>query len=165
MTQEDAIATTPEQAPIDPAAALAQLRSQQNFARAVPAGIAAALVGAALWAITVFATQMKLGLIAVVIGALVGYAIRVSGKGIDQKFGILGAVCAALGWALGTISGDIAFVAQYVHRSIPDVVSRLGFNGTLSLAVNASDGMDILFLGIAIYEGYKLSFRYRLKRR
>jgi hypothetical protein len=64
------------QAAMNPAVALAQLRSRQNFGRAVPAGIAAALAGAAVWAVTVFATEMKLGLIAVLIGAFVVYAIR-----------------------------------------------------------------------------------------
>ena len=153
------------EAAINPAPALAQLRSQQNFARAVPAGIVAALVGAAIWAITVYATNMKLGIIAIVIGALVGYAIRVTGNGIDQKFGLLGAACAALGWALGTFCSDIAFVANYVHRPFPEVFFNLGLERSMSLAFSAADAMDILFLGIAIYEGYKFSFRYRLKRR
>jgi hypothetical protein len=153
------------QAAMSPAIALAQLKSRQNFGRAVPAGLAAALVGAALWAVTVYATNMKLGLIAVVIGAFVGYAIRVTGNGIDQKFGVLGAAYAALGWALGTVAGDVAFVAQYAHRPIPDVVASLGLERIASLAFNAADAMDIVFLAIAIYEGYRFSFRYRLKRR
>jgi hypothetical protein len=89
----------------------------------------------------------------------------VTGNGVDQKFGILGAACAALGWALGTIGSDVAFVAQYAHRPILDVMSSLGFERILSLAFNAADPMDILFFGIALYEGYRFSFRYRLKRR
>jgi len=144
--------------------AVAMVKAQQNFAAAIPAGIVASIVGAGLWAGTVFVTQMKLGLIAIAVGALVGYAIRKAGKGIDQKFGILGAICAAFGWGLGTLLSDVAFLAKHVGRPFGDVLMSLGLDGTISFVTRAADGMDLLFLGIAVYEGYKLSFRYRLKK-
>jgi hypothetical protein len=144
--------------------AIAQVRAQQNFAAAVPVGIVAAIVGAGLWAVTVYATEMKLGLVAIAVGALVGYAVRTVGKGIEQKFGILGAICAALGWGLGTMLSDVAFLAKHVGRSFGDVLMSLGLSETISFVARASDAMDLLFLGIAVYEGYKLSFRYRLKK-
>jgi hypothetical protein len=144
---------------------VAQLKAQQNFILAVPAGLAAAIVGAALWAGTVFATEMKIGLIAVAVGALVGYAIRATGKGIDAKFGVLGAVCAAFGWGLGTVLSDVSFLAKHVGRPYVDVLISMGFERSISFAISAFEPMDLLFLGIAIYEGYKFSLRYRLKRR
>ncbi|MBV8649866.1 MAG: hypothetical protein JO255_00280 [Alphaproteobacteria bacterium] len=143
---------------------IARLKAQQNFALAIPAGIAAAIVGAAIWGAAVFATETKIGLIAVALGALVGYAIRGTGKGIEPKFGVLGAVCAAFGWALGTILSDVAFLAKHVDKPFLDVLASLGVERTLSFATNVSEPMDLLFLGIAVYEGYKFSFKYRLKK-
>jgi hypothetical protein len=142
-----------------------QLKAQQNFALAIPAGVAAAIVGAALWAAAVFVTEMKIGLIAVALGALVGYAIRAAGKGIEQQFGVLGAVCAAFGWGLGTVLSDVAFLAKHVGRPVADVLMSLGLDRTILLVTGAFEPMDLLFLGIAVYEGYKFSFRYRLKKR
>ena len=142
--------------------ALAMLRSQQNFALAVPAGIVAALVGAILWAVVVYVSGYALGLMAIAVGAVVGYAVRATGKGVDQKFGILGAGCAALGWALGTALADVAMLAKLENLSFATAFADLGANGTVSLFMNAADGMDILFLGIALYEGYKFAFRYRI---
>ena len=142
--------------------AIAHLRSQQNFAMAIPAGIVAAIVGAVLWAVVVYVSGYALGLMAIVVGAVVGYAVSVTGKGVDQKFGILGAVCAALGWALGTLLADIAMLAKMESLSYAETISRLGLDGSVSLFMAAADGMDILFLGIAIYEGYKFAFRYRI---
>ncbi|WP_186729015.1 hypothetical protein [Sphingomonas panacisoli] len=141
---------------------IALLRSQQNFALAIPAGIVAAIAGAVLWAVVVYVSGYALGLMAIAVGAMVGYAVRAAGKGVDQKFGILGAVCAALGWALGTLLADIAMLAKLENLSFAETIGRLGMDGSVSLFMAAADVMDILFLGIAMYEGYKFALRHRL---
>jgi hypothetical protein len=145
------------------AGGLAALRDGQRFGPAVPAGLLAAVGGALLWALFTYLTNTQLGLIAVAIGALVGYAIRKAGHGVDRKFGLLGAACAALGWALGTILCDVAFLAKEAQQPFFLVVGRLGANEAASLALSAADGMDLLFLAIAVWEGYRLSFLHRLK--
>jgi hypothetical protein len=159
----DTVIEAPAPAEMSHEEAIEQLRALQNFALAVPAGLAAAIVGAVVWAAFVYFTEIKLGLIVVAVGALVGYAIRRTGHGLDPQFGILGGACAALGWALGTVLCDIAFVAKNVDRSFFEVLTTLGVGQSVSLAFRAADGMDLLFLAIAVWEGYKLSFRYRLR--
>lgn len=157
----DTIIETPDGGAADPEMNIDDMRSNQNFALAIPAGLFAALVGAVLWALFVYFTEMQLGLIAIAVGALTGFAIRYAGQGVDKPFGILGGVCAALGWALGTVLCDIGFAAREAAIPFLEALTRLGFGGSLSLALSASDGMDILFLAIAVWEGYKFSFRYR----
>lgn len=142
--------------------AIAQLRAQQNFPLAIAAGLGAAVVGAVLWALVVYVTNYSTGLMAIVVGALVGYAVRAAGKGVDQQFGIVGAVCAALGWALGTALADVAMLAQLQHVEVTDAATHLGVSGTADLFMAAADPMDLLFLAIAVWEGYKFAFRYRL---
>jgi hypothetical protein len=154
----DSITNNAAQAPEpDYDAQLAQLRARQNFALAIPAGLAAAVVGAVLWAVFVYATGMELGLIAVAVGALVGYAIRRVGRGIDPQFGVLGAICAALGWALGTALCDLAFLAKDTGGSFFDALSAIGAGQMISLMVRSLEAMDFLFLAIAVWEGWKLS--------
>jgi hypothetical protein len=128
-----------------------------RFMLAVPAGIGAAIVGALLWATVVYLTEFALGLFAVGVGALVGVAIRAVGRGGDRAFGILGGACAAFGWALGTILCDIAFLAQNAGRPFLDVLPLMDLSSTASLALAAADVMDLVFLAIAVYEGYRLS--------
>lgn len=142
--------------------ALHALRAQQNFALAVPAGLAAALAGAVIWAFFTYLTGMALGLIAIVIGALVGFAIRKVGRGVDMHFSALGALCSALGWALGTVLCDVAFLAKAAHRSFFEVLTILGTSDLASLVMQAADAMDFLFLAIAVWEGWKLSRAYSL---
>lgn len=140
---------------------LAQIQADQDFVRAVPAAVGAAILGALLWAAFGYFTGMSLGLVAILIGVLVGYAVRHVGKGVDARFGYLGAACSALGWALGTWLCDVALLAKQVDRPIMDVLGNVGAAGSLNLAVQASDAMDLLFLAIAVWEGYRFSFRYR----
>ncbi len=135
--------------------------SRGNFPLAICAGLGAAAAGAILWALFVYFTEMKLGLIVIAVGALVGLVIRKAGAGSDRRFGILGATCAAIAWALGTIFCDVAFVAKEVQRPFLDVLGNLGASESVSLALNAADGMDLLFLAIAVWEGYRLSLQVR----
>jgi len=126
---------------------------------AIVAGLAAAIVGAIIWALFTFETGMALGLIAIAVGALVGLAVRKVGNSADPKFGVVGAACAAFGWALGTVLCDIAFLAKEVERPFIDVAIALDLSQIASLAMSAADGMDVVFCAIAIYEGYRFSLR------
>jgi hypothetical protein len=139
--------------------AMEQIRSRQNFGLAVVAGLGAAIVGAVLWAVVVYVTNYEIGLIAVAVGAVVGLAVRQTGQGADQKFGILGAACAALGWGLGTVLGDVALAAGQLGLPFGETLTTVDL---MALVSTLASPMDLLFLGIAVFEGYKLSFRYRL---
>jgi len=130
-----------------------------NFALATVAGLAAAAFGAILWAVFVYLTHMELGLIAIALGALVGIAIQRAGRGSDMKFRLLGAACAALGWGLGMVLSTLALLAEEAGQPFLDVVARVGLGTGISLATKTSEAIDLLFLAIAVWEGYKLSSR------
>ena len=160
MMEEAAAETGQATAPAARALAVEQIRAAQNFTLAIPAGLVAALLGAGLWAAFAVATEMQLGLIAIAIGYVVGQAIQRVGKGIDTKFGVLGALCALFGCVLGNCLSALAFVAQAKHVSMFDLLSpAMMIRATTIFA----QPMDLLFYGIAIYEGYRFSFKYRLK--
>ena len=155
-------AETPDLEAMDHETALAHLRAQQRFGLAIAAGLGSALAGAVLWALVVYLTGYQIGLIAIAVGALVGFAVREAGRGVDMKFGILGAVCAALGWVLGTIMVDVAMVAQFENLPFLEVLGQLDAGKMVALLQATSDAMDLLFLAIAVYEGYRFAFRHRL---
>jgi hypothetical protein len=160
MVEEAAAETGQAAASAARALAVEQIRAAQNFTLAIPAGLAAALLGAGLWAAFTVVTEMQLGLIAIAIGYVVGQAIQRVGKGVDTKFGVLGALCALFGCVLGNCLSALAFVAQAKHISMLGLLSpAIMIRATTSFA----QPMDLLFYGIAVYEGYRFSFKYRLK--
>jgi hypothetical protein len=144
---------------------LALVRARQNLPLAIAAGVGAAVVGAIIWAVFVYVTHMKLGLVVIGIGFLVGFAVRSAGQGVDKVFGYLGAACSALGWALGTVLCTLAFVAKSAGEPMTTVLARLGPGELVAAAFRASDFMDLVFLAIAIWEGYRFSLRFTVKKR
>jgi hypothetical protein len=149
--------------PAAPAAvSIDTLKAAQNFPAAIGAGLAVAVGGAILWAVVTVGTHLKLGIMAIAIGFLVGKSIRAAGKGIDDKFGYLGAGCSFIGCLLGNILCLAAFYANARHISFMEAFSAL--DADIFARALTRDPMDLVFYAIAIYEGYKFSFKYRLRK-
>jgi hypothetical protein len=146
----------PQLAAADVQRAVERLREEQNLLAGVGAGAVAALIGAVLWAVITNATGYQIGFMAIGVGFLVGYAIRIAGKGIDQTFGIVGAVLALLGCVAGNVLAIIATIASQEGVPYGEVWSQYDLIGAMTVWFSP---IDLLFYGIAIYEGYKLSFR------
>jgi len=143
------------------AAFKAGLEAQQNLPMAIAGGLGAALVGGALWATVTVVTHYQIGWMAVGVGFLVGIVVRSLGKGLTKPFGIVGGACALLGCALGNVFSVMGFLSY--EESIPltqvviSVLNQPAAFGQLLFATMSP--MDFLFYAIAVYEGYKFSFR------
>ena len=151
-----------EEVSIDPTLlqyTLENLSSEQNLFLGVLAGAVAAVVGAALWAVVTITTGYQIGYMAVVVGFFVGFAMRQFGKGTDQVFGVVGAVLALLGCGLGNLFSACAVLSQQEGVPFFEVLSLLDLEIISELMAATFSPVDLLFYGIAIYEGYKLSFR------
>lgn len=142
---------------VQPTQAAAPL-APENFALAIPAGLAVAVVGAALWATIAVVTQMEIGIVAVAVGYAVGRAIKAVGHGRSEKFGILGAACSLLACVIGNLLSALFFFADQTHVPIMTVVSGSSPEFLFSLMKNFTQALDFLFYGIAIYEGFRFSF-------
>ncbi len=135
------------------------LRQEQNLSMGILGGAVGALVGAIAWAGIVAITNYQIGLVAIAIGFLAGYGVRLLGKGFDKSFGIAGAVLALLGVAFGNLLSVVILIAD--AQSIPyfDVLGQLDGAMIADIMTSTFSVMDLLFYGIAIYEGYRFSFR------
>lgn len=152
---------TPDPSQIDPAKIQAlqqRLLGRQNLPAAIGAGAISALVGATVWAVVTVSSNYQIGWMAVGVGFLVGWAVRMAGKGVTQPFGIIGAVFALLGCALGNLFSIYGFAAKGLDISLFSVIGAVPFSTVLSGFAQAMQPMDFLFYGIAVYEGYKFSF-------
>jgi hypothetical protein len=139
--------------------AIEQLRSQQNLAGGVIAGLVAALAGAAVWAGITVLTNFQIGWMAVGVGFLVGFAVRAVGKGVDKSFGIAGAILALLGCLTGNLLAVCGIVSRQEGIPFFTLLSRLNVQMIQELMTATFSPMDLLFYGIAVYESYRFSFR------
>ena len=139
--------------------ARARLRGQQDVVYALIGGAASALLGALIWALVTVTTNYQIGFMAIAVGLLVGFAVRYYGAGVDLYFGYIGAFFALLGCALGNLFSQVAFIADAESLSYFDTVTLLNFDIIGTIFVESFAPMDLLFYGIAAYEGYKFAFR------
>jgi len=138
---------------------LQQLSEEQNFAMAIIAGGCAALVGAGIWAAVTVITGYQIGWLAIGVGFLVAYAVRMAGKGLTTKFKVLGALLALAGCAVGNFLTVCHYLGQQYGLGYFEVLTRLKPGAIPDLMASSFSGMDLVFYAIAAYEGYKLSLR------
>ena len=143
--------------------AIASLRKQQNLSLAIAGGVGVAIAAAIVWAIVTVVTKMELGIAAVAVGYAVGRTIKELGKGIDPVFGYLGAGCALLGCLLGNLFSAVAFYAGAQNIPLSQALMNLDAALVEKLFTVFFQPMDLLFYGIAIYEGYRFSFKYKVR--
>jgi len=136
-----------------------KLRMEQNLSMGIVAGAVAAAAGAALWAILTALTKFQIGLMAVGIGFIVGYSVRTLGKGIDKAFGIAGAALSLAGCVVGNFASVLMMISQEESIPLGTLLSGLSFPMFLDIMTVTFHPMDLVFYAVAVYEGYRLSFR------
>ncbi len=141
------------------AALNAKLLREQNLVLGILAGAGAALAGALIWMGITIATQMQLGLVAIAIGAGVGYAVRYAGKGVTKVYGVVGAVLTLLSCLAGEVCTVIQMAATSAGIGFFEALSRVDFGVVIQNVVTNSSVITYVIYGIGIYEGYKFSFR------
>ncbi len=152
----------PHAEPVDPQRLVAMQRVQnghQSIVGAIIGGVFGAVIGAGAWAGITIATQFQIGFMAIGVGILVGLLVRKMGRGMTPVYGVIGAVFALLGCMAGNLLTVCWFLAENEHQSFTTVLSSLTPDAITTLLSATFNGMDLLFYGIAVYEGYKLSLR------
>ena len=138
---------------------ISELRAGQSLTAGFAAGTVAALVSAGIWAVITAATNFQIGWMAIGVGCLVGLAIRTFGKGIDKSFGIMGAVLAVLGCALGNLLSVCIIISQQEGIAFLSVISILNAEIIGELMAITFHPMDVVFYALAVYAGHKFSVR------
>lgn len=136
-----------------------KMRDEQDLSRGFLAGLGAAILGACLWAVITVLTGYQIGWMAVGVGFLVGFANRTFGRGVDKTFGYCGALLAFVGCMLGNLLSVCIMIGNQTETSSLAVLSSLTPATAIDLMMATFQPMDILFYALALYEGYKFSFR------
>ncbi len=138
---------------------ISKLRIHQDFYYAIIGSSLATLISAFIWAVVTVTTNYQIGYMAIGVGLLVGFSVQFFGAGIDKKFGYLGAILSLLGCLLGNLFSQVGFIAQEQSLGYFETLSYLNLGLIINILVESFSPIDLLFYGIAVYEGYKFAFR------
>jgi hypothetical protein len=132
--------------------------SSGGLPKSIAAGVAAALVGAVIWAVIVEVSGYEVGFVAVGIGFLVGQAMAFT-AGTSQRLPPIGAVLALVGCLLGNAFVDAHELAVAVGSSTGHVLNRMIADPGLAVDIFKAgfQPFDLVFWLIAGYEGFKLT--------
>ncbi|WP_315794563.1 hypothetical protein [Paenibacillus sp. BIC5C1] len=126
-------------------------------------GLLAAVVGGIVWAVIAAMTERELGLIAIVIGALTGYAVVLfSNKRIATLHKAIAVIFALIGILLGKYLTVVYFTSElFSDASMLDLV----FDGEMVSAFVEtftdyfSEPVDLLFIVLAIVSAWQIPGR------
>lgn len=138
---------------------LENLKLEQNLGLGLVGGVLGGLLGAVIWATITYFTEYQIGWMSVAIGFMVGFGVGRLGKGIDKIFGILGGMIAFFSVLLGNFLVYIGYLAKYFEVSYFEMLSGFNYAMTFELYIELFQVIDVLFYLIAIYAGYRYSFR------
>jgi hypothetical protein len=141
------------------ASAYDKMVEAQNFPLAVIAGIVVGVLCSLIWAIFTVVSGTQLGFFALAVGVAVGFTIRYAGKGVVNKFGILGGIIAVLSCVVGNIFSSIGFIALETGLSFWQALIHFDYGMLPLLMKETFHPMDLLFYAFACIEGYKFAFR------
>jgi hypothetical protein len=147
---------------LDPAQAeelMAGLRAEQSLTMGIVGGSLAAVVGAILWATVAIATGFQIGWMAIGVGFMVGRTVGVLGRGVEKPFGYAGAALSLCGCLIGKLLSVYVIVAQQQELALSFVLTHLNPAAIPELMAVTFHPMDLLFYGLAVYQGYRFSFR------
>ena len=125
--------------------------------------VAGALLGAIAWGAITAATHFQIGYMAVGVGFLAGYGMRMLGGGRDRADGVIAGIVAFLGCVLGNLLTIVIDFAPHdaAHRSVAELALLLLLNPKLAwLMMNESFSiMDVVFYALAVYAGYRTALK------
>jgi hypothetical protein len=134
------------------------MQGGNNYFLGLVAGIIAAVIGAGAWMGITLATESHLGLVAIGVGALVGYAVRIGGRGRTIIFGIMGAVLTALSCLAGEVATVIQLASSPEHNFF-DSLQHTDLMALISTILEKTDPISWLIYAFGIFEGFKFSIR------
>ncbi len=135
-------------------------KKKQSFSKALLFGVLASLIASCLWALFVAITKYRVGIMAIVVGAIVGLTIKHTGKGLNKTYGILGAFLALLSCALGDFLSTAYLASSSMKIDYLIFIRALFENKAIFKYMSqVFQPTDAVFYSIAIYEAYHFSFK------
>jgi len=131
------------------------MRYEQSLTMGVMGGLAGAGIGVILWTLITVFTRYQIGYMALGVGFLAGFGVRLLGRGIDPAFQYTGAILALAGCLMGNLMVMLAFGTRETGLPVWTLLSALTPSILVELYADTFSFIDLLFFVLAIPIGYR----------
>lgn len=125
----------------------------------IVSGTIAMLAGIASWGILVAFTFQPSGFMALLSGIFVGIAVRIAGKGFNQRFGNLSAGLTIFGVVAGKWLELAIYLPHRLHLSFEELISQVGLTTFIQVGFGSLKPMDLVWLTLAAMLAYNITHR------
>ncbi|MBD3421601.1 MAG: hypothetical protein GF398_15910 [Chitinivibrionales bacterium] len=102
-----------------------RFRKHENLVMGILAGVGAALVCLALWAVVAIVLKLSIVWVGVGLAFGVSFAIRFAGKGVDQLYGIISAAITVIANLCGILITAVSLLSNQGGKTIMEVAASL----------------------------------------
>jgi hypothetical protein len=132
-----------------------RMRYEQDLMMGILGGLAGSAIGTVLWALITLITRYQIGYMAIVVGCLAGFGVRLFGKGIDPVFKYAGAALALTGCLMGSFIVVIVFSCLETGLPVTTLIDILTPSIIVEFYAATFNLTDFLFYALAMSIGYK----------
>ncbi|HTC30187.1 MAG TPA: hypothetical protein VK702_05625 [Candidatus Acidoferrum sp.] len=125
-----------------------------NLVLGIAAGLVAALIAAIVWGLISSTTRFQIGYMAIGVGFVVAFAMRIAGRGHDKRFAIASGLISLLGCVLGNYFTVCFSIAAKEHADVLAVTTGL-LPRFVDVITATFDLMDLVFYAIGAYFGFR----------
>ncbi len=136
-----------------------KLLEEQNFVAAIVAGLVGALAGALAWGAVALGTGAIVAVVAIGVGAIVGFGVRVFGQGVTDVFALAAAGLAVFGCALGNLMALVLFEMSALDLSPSEALSLIEPARLYADFVSTLGIMELFYWLVAAYSAWWLARR------
>jgi hypothetical protein len=104
-------------------------------------------------------TEYQIGYMAIGVGFLAGYGVRILGKGVDKSFQYAGAALSLAGCLAGNLAVIVVMASMEIGVGTAELVARLTPGIIIELYKATFNAMDLVFYALALSVGYRMSLR------
>ena len=129
---------------------------KRNIVTSLIIGIIYSIIGVALWGAVSYFFDIRLGLVGIAIGFMVGKALSKSNSKGSPLFGIIAVIITAAAILLGEFSSLILLVSKEYDITIMEAITNIDYKVVLEIIVESSGAQSLVIYAISLYEAFKI---------
>jgi len=129
---------------------------KRNIVTSLIIGIIYSVIGIALWGAVSYFFDMRLGLVGLAIGFMVGKALSKSNSNGSPSYGIIAVIITATAILLGELGSLVLLVSKEYDVAIMETITNIDYKVAFDIIVESSGFQSIVIYAIALYEAFKI---------
>jgi len=135
------------------------LSPDANFQLAAIGGTIAALISSFIWAEFTMMLDQQYAFFSIIVGVIVGLAVRFAGRGNSLRYGMLAIGLMAVGVVLGSFLGSMSILLSDLHLNLETASRIFNLKFFTNLALANFQVHDMFFYGVSMFCAFFLALK------